>query len=85
MSLSIADRFADIERHEFYSLSTLLDPCFKDKVFSSHAAVVHSRKQLLVVTDLSVKNNLFLKITPLTPQQLLIKTTTIYTHMENKQ
>ena len=48
MSLSIADRFADIERHEFYSLSTLLDPRFKDEVFSSHAAVVHSREQLLV-------------------------------------
>ena len=37
------------------------------------------------VTDLSVKNNLFLKKTPLTQQQLLIKTTTIYTHMEDKQ
>ena len=47
MSLSIADRFTDIERHEFYSLSTLLDPRFKDKVFSSHAAVIHSREQLL--------------------------------------
>ena len=48
MSWSIADQFADIERHEFYSLSTLLDPRFKGKVFSSHAAVVHSREQLLV-------------------------------------
>ena len=37
------------------------------------------------VTDLSVKNNLFLKKTLLTQQQLLIKTTTIYTHMEDKQ
>lgn len=47
MLLSMQNRFASCETEDLYCLSTLLDPRFKNRVFSSQSNMISSKERLI--------------------------------------
>ena len=47
MLLSMQNRFANCETEDLYCLSTLLDPKFKNRVFSSQSSMISSKERLI--------------------------------------
>ena len=47
MLLSMQNRFASCETEDLYCLSTLLDPRFKNRVFSSQSSMISSKERLI--------------------------------------
>ena len=47
MLLSMQNRFASCETEDLYCLSTLLDPRFKNRAFSSQASMISSKEMLI--------------------------------------
>ena len=48
MLLPIQTRFGSCEGQDIYCLSTILDPRFKNRVFSSQAAMRHAQEKLIL-------------------------------------
>ena len=46
--LSMQTRFGSCEGQDIYCLSTILDPRFKNRVFSSQAAMRHAQEKLIL-------------------------------------
>ena len=57
MLLSMQSYFASCETEDLYCLSTLLDPRFKDRVFSSQSRMVSSKEMLMSTGEEYLESN----------------------------
>ena len=57
MLLSMQSHFASCETEDLYCLSTLLDPRFKDRVFSSQSKMVSSKEMLISTCEDYLESN----------------------------
>ena len=57
MLLSMQSRFASCETEDLYCFSTLPDPRFKDRVFSSQSRMVSSKEMLISTYEDYLESN----------------------------